>query len=182
MLAGRHIVLRAWQESDVEFFHALRNDVATQLSLMGEPRPHTTSQARDWLAARTDCHDGVFLVIATSPEGEAVGFIELRSIRPVHGHATLGICLARDARGRGWASEAITLVEQYSRDVLGLRKLILQVLVSHERAVGLYHRTGYQRVGVYQRHFYCAGTYHDVLLMEKTLPNPSSNGVMPWTQ
>ena len=182
MLTGRHVTLRAWREDDVEFFHQLRNDVANQLSLMGEPRPHTLVDTRRWLDARTAGRDDVFLVIESLSAEKAVGFVELRTMRAVHGHASLGICLIPSARGRGWAAESLGLVERYGSDVVALRKIVLEVLNGHERAIRMYERAGYERVGVHRSHFYFAGKYHDVLLMEKMLSAASQDATVPWTQ
>jgi RimJ/RimL family protein N-acetyltransferase len=182
MLTGRHVKLRAWNEDDLGFFHDLRNDVMTQLCLMSEPRPHTAADTLGWLQARTAERDQVFFVIEQLPNDETIGFVELRSIRPPHGHATLGIYLSASARGKGRAAEALELITRYGIEVIGLRKIVLQVFDHHARAVRLYERAGFERVGVQRAHFYFGGKFHDVLMMEKVLSNQSPEANLPWTQ
>jgi RimJ/RimL family protein N-acetyltransferase len=181
MLNGRKITLRAWHDGDVPFFQDLRNDLATQISLMAEPHPHTMADARRWLESRTSAKDGVFFVIATHPENDVCGFVELRAMHTAQRYAYLGICLAPPARGHGYAAEALNLLEGYARDGLLLRKLVLNVLASHDRAVQLYERAGYRRVGVHLRHFRYGNSFHDVLIMEKSLEDNQQNSVPPWT-
>lgn len=180
MLYGQNVVLRAWQESDVPFFHAIRNDVGTQLALAADPRPHTLSDVRAWLEHRSGSREGVFFVIAAATEGEPAGFIELRDMQVRHGHASLGLCLARTARGRGWAAEALTMLEAYGQRVLGLNKIVLQVRHDNTAAVALYERAGYRQAGLLRDHFRCGTGRHDVSIWEKLLCDPPTENTPPW--
>lgn len=169
MLAGQAIGLRAPVEADLDLVTALRNDLELQASLLGTPHPNTPAMARDWMAKRLADPREIFFIVADPADGRALGYVMIAGVEPLHGHGDLGICLAREARGRGLGAEVLALLEGYARDVFGLRKLCLRVLTSNERAIALYRRTGYREVGVYQAHHYFRGTYHDVMAMEKPL-------------
>ena len=71
--------------------------------------------------------------------------------------------------GRGYASEAIGLLLGYAVRVLGLRKLLLEVLASNERAIRSYERAGFRTVGRLEAHFSSDGALHDVVIMERLL-------------
>ena len=173
LIVGRHVRLRAWTPADVPFFVALRNDLATQVALMARPRPSNADRVVDWLTRRTDDDRVAFFVIAAADRDEACGFIELRDIDAVHRRAMLGVAVAFSHRGRGYATEALALIEAYGRDLLGLRKIVLEVRSDHETAAALYARAGYATVGVLAEHFYHDGAFHDVTVMEKRLVGAS---------
>lgn len=169
MLIGNCVRLRAWREEDIAFFHTLRNDFNTQLTLLAQPRPQTVRQVTDWLELRTSGQDQVFFVVADVELNQAVGFVEIRAMRPIHGWGELGICLAPEVRGRHWGKEVLSLLEPFAYDVLGLRKIVLHVLASSSQALQFYEGTGYRRVGIHHGHFWHGGQYHDVAILEKEL-------------
>ena len=168
-LAGKHTVLRPVEAADLPFLHALRNDVTTQMMLMTQPRPNSLRRVRDWLKHYAATPAAILLIIAAARGGRPLGFIQLAAIDPLHGTADLGICLAATARGRGHGAEALHLVADYAVAVFNLRKILLRVLAENTRAIALYRDTGFREIGVLHRHFYQAGTFKDVVLMEKFL-------------
>ena len=171
MLHGEKVILRAWQESDLEILGALRNDVETQRNLMSVPRPNSPARVREWLQNRSSDAHGLFFVITTL-EGETAGFVQLVGMDALHGNGTLGIGLHTQFRGRGLARESIELLENFAREVHGTRKISLQVLAANTNAIGLYRSCGYAEVGVQKAHFYANDRRHDVLMMEKMLVEP----------
>ena len=171
LLAGPHTVLRAPQESDLGLLFALRNNVRLQMLLLAQPRANSLARVQEWVSKMAGDPQCVFFVIGSvQKKFSAIGYIQLTHLDPVHGTADLGICLAESARGKGHAAEALRLLEQYSRDVFNLRKILLRVLASNERAIALYKKVRYRKVGVLRQHFYQQGAFHDVLIMEKILP------------
>ncbi len=147
----------------------LRNDLELQSTLLALPRPNSTGRVAAWINAKESTPDGVFFIIAEKATGQAAGFLQLQRIELVHGHAELGICIAAPFRGKGFASEALGLAEQYIRDIYNLRKIVLSVMASNAEAVALYEHAGFRRVGVHLSHFYHRQNWHDVLVMEKLL-------------
>lgn len=168
MLSGEHAVLREWRESDLVALAAMRNDVALQRLLMAQARPNSIERVRQWLVDRGRQEDMVFFVIADSDDA-AVGYLQVANIDRFHGRGDLGICLSADAHGRGIAAEACTLLEDYLRGTLAMRKLCLQVLADNQRAIAFYHKHGYRDVGMLEQHFREGDSRHDVLLMERLL-------------
>lgn len=172
--SGKRAVLRVPADEDAAFFARLRNDVPLQMQLMALPRPNSLRRVREWLAHANQDERRVLLVIASRRGGRALGYTQLAQIEPLHRTAELGICLAREAQGRGLGAEAMGLLEAYAAGVLGLRKLTLRVLGGNTAAVRLYRRLGYREVGTLREQFWQAGKFCDVVLMEKFLAPGSS--------
>jgi RimJ/RimL family protein N-acetyltransferase len=169
MLSAGHTLLRPFDERDLAPLTELRNDVALQGDLLASPRGSSLSATREWVTRRMAPEGALFFVIARAEDGGAVGFVQLEGLHPIHRHAHLGVALSRAARGVGHGSAAIRLLERHAHDVLGVRKILLEVKSSNTRAVTLYERLGYERAGVLRAHVYLAGTFHDVTVMEKHL-------------
>lgn len=169
MLRGETIVLRPPLPEDRDCLWRLRNDAGVQFNLMALPRANSARRVDEWVEGVLGDSASLFYVVAEAETNRGVGFVQLRKMDFVHGHGELGICLDAAARGTNAAVQAIALVERHARDVFRLRKVALFVLRSNERAIGCYRKCGYREVGVMARHFYNAGAYHDVLIMEHML-------------
>lgn len=169
MLVGKDVVLRSWCEEDLAVLMRLRNDVALQTQLMAQPRPNSRARVSQWLKDRSERTDGVFFVVAAADDNRALGYVQLANMDVLHGHGDLGICLDPAAHGRGIAAQTLALLQDYVKQVFGLRKIVLQVLCSNLRAIGFYDKQGFARVGVLRAHAFLQGAHVDVLLMEKLL-------------
>lgn len=169
LLCGDKVILRAPHDDDLPMLAELRNDVELQTRLMSIARPNSVERVREWLTRRGSDPDGLFFIVAHRVDNATAGFVQVQRIDWVHGHAWLGICLAASARGVGIGGETLSLVESYLVNRFRLRKLMLEVLAINQRAVGFYSRAGYEIAGIWRRHFYADGQFHDVQIMEKHL-------------
>ena len=176
LLTGKHTALRPPVEADLPFLVTLRNNLRLQMLLMAQPRANSLPRVREWVARIGGDERSLFFIVAARPRARPLGYIQLTHLDPVHGTAELGICLAEAAQGRGHGREALSLLENYARDVFNLRKIVLRVFAEHAPAAAFYRKAGYKKVGVHQQHFYQSGAYHDVLVMEKFLRVPGHRG------
>ncbi len=167
MILGKNIILRAWEESDITSLHSLRNNISLQQQLMSRPQANSIEQVRQWLRDITIPSDNIFLVIADKKENKTVGFIQVISIDQLNRAGKLGICILPGEQGKGYGSEAISLLQQYLVEVFNIRKLFLEVLKNNSRAHTLYIKLGFQECGCLHEHFYMDKHFVDVLIMEK---------------
>ncbi len=168
LLTASHTVLRPPEESDLRLLYALRNNVHLQMLLLTQPRANSLARVKEWLAKTANDPQSVFFVIGRVKDNlSPVGYVQLTHMDFVHGTAELGICLDEAARGQGHAAEALRLLEQYGHDVFNIRKILLRVMASNQRAIALYKKARFRKVGLLRQHFYQRGTFHDVLIMEK---------------
>jgi RimJ/RimL family protein N-acetyltransferase len=142
--------------------------------LMAHPRANSLARVKAWLDRLADDRLTVFFIIAARRGNRPLGYVQLTHMDLVHGTADLGICLDETSRGKGYAAEALQLLEDYVRDVFNLRKIVLRVLASNAPAIAFYKKARYRQVGVHKQHFYQARAFHDVLVMEKMLARSSA--------
>ena len=167
MLSDDRIVLRPWNQGDIDTLSMLRNDLALQEMLMTQPRPNTGKKVREWLEEKSSRDDGVFFVIANKEDDRPLGFIQVIGMSALHGTGSLGICLAPSHQGGGAGAAAITLLASYLKRVFAMRKLTLNVLADNEKAIAFYLKQGFVEVGRLREHFFSDGEYKDVVMMEK---------------
>lgn len=169
MLYGKSTVLRPWSELDLPFFSEIRNNLKLQTLLMAEPRPNSEARVAQWLRDRSDQADGVFFVIAKFSDNHAVGFIQAQRIDRRNRSAYVGICIGDAQQNRGLGAEALRLFEVYLAEVMGMRKLLLEVLTENQRAISFYRNAGFETVGTLRSHHWVRNRFDDVAVMEKLL-------------
>ncbi len=77
-----------------------------------------------------------------------IGRLELRDIDWVAGAATLGVGLYRkNYWGKGYGTEAITLLLDYGFTVLGLHNVMLETYAYNERSLASYRKVGFKEMG-----------------------------------
>ncbi|MBI2901706.1 MAG: GNAT family N-acetyltransferase [Planctomycetes bacterium] len=161
------VALRAPTTADRPALLRWRADPEEQRLLMGRGGDRTPEDVEKWLARRTGDPDGAFFVVAAGDE--AAGFVQLTRIDRVDRHAYLGLYVDPAWRGRGIADAALGQMERHARERLGLRRILLEVLASNERAMRFWYRHGYGDVGTLHGHHLEGGLSHDVKLLEKRI-------------
>jgi RimJ/RimL family protein N-acetyltransferase len=167
--ASSAIVLRPFRDSDAEELGDLRNDLDLQIQLLAYPRPQTHALVVEWLKRRTSDPGGAFFVVADPTSNDALGFVQLTGIDNISRFAEVGICISPGSQGRGIGLQALQLLHRYAATILHLRKVILRVLAANEKALRVYRRAGYRKVGTYRNHHFYQGKFADVIIMEKML-------------
>lgn len=109
------------------------------------------------------------LMIDTA-EGETVGTVDLFDFDPANMRAGVGILVyGREHRGRGYASGALRLVEDYARGTLRLHQLWCNVAADNDASLRLFGRAGYTAAGVKREWINTPDGFVDEVLMQKIL-------------
>lgn len=166
MISAVEIRLRAWEENDIPALMSMRNDVALQAMLLSTARGSNESQVRDWLIERSSGTGNRFFVIAEVQTNQPLGYMQFVGIDPVNRNAELGICLSRDAQGKGMGSQALRVAIHELKKTGEIRKITLRVRTDNEIAIKSYQRIGFRRCGLLEKHVNIEGEWLDLILME----------------
>ena len=138
------MTLRPPRESDVEAVYAWDRD--PELAAWNGRAPISVSLAaarRDYLARWEDPGVRTFIMEVA---GEPIGMVTLYDFR--RDGCELGIKIGPgDLRGRGYASETVSLLVSHAFDDLGLEVLRGSTLAHNERMQRVFERNGFSRVG-----------------------------------
>ena len=112
-------------------------------------------------------HEKVFAIVENSSRS-LVGFIGLHRIDQENGHAEIGYFLSPGYWGRGYATEAVSLISQYAFEWLNLRKVYARVYAPNEASRRALEKNGFQLAGRWKEHQYVPGEgFVDVLMYER---------------
>jgi RimJ/RimL family protein N-acetyltransferase len=143
--------LRPWRDSDVQALVAACQDheIARWTRV---PEPYGEADARAFLLARYDAvHAGLtapFAIVSSAEESELLGSISLMRFAWHHARAEVGYWLARDARGQGHVSRAVTLICRWGFDTLGLERIELLASTGNPASQRVAERCGFTREAV----------------------------------
>ena len=154
ILRGVQVVLRPVADTDVPALEAI----------LREPEVLRWWMRDTW--ERVDEEGStVFAIIVDSA---VVGCIEYaEETDPDYRHAGIDLFVATQSQGRGIGTDALRTVLSCLIDDLGHHRVIIDPSVENGRAIHVYERLGFRRVGVMRRYERGAdGAWHDGLLME----------------
>lgn len=96
-----------------------------------------------------------------------IGGLGLRDIDWVTNCATLGISLHRkDYWGKGYGTEAMTLLLDYGFTVLGLHNIMLDTYAYNERSLASYRKVGFKEIGRRREAQRLGDKRYDVVFMD----------------
>ena len=138
------MTLRPPRASDVEAVYSWDRD--PELAAWNGRAPISISLSaarRDYLARWEDPVVKTFIMEA---EGEPIGMATLYDFR--QGGCELGIKIGpQNLRGKGYASEAVSLLVAYAFDALGLERVRGSTLSHNERMRRVFEKNGFEKVG-----------------------------------
>ncbi|MFG2075778.1 Protein N-acetyltransferase, RimJ/RimL family [Nonomuraea maritima] len=120
--------------------------------------------ARQWYATRADQRDRLDLAIMAG--GEYVGEVVLNELDAANLSCNLRIALIGPrAFGKGYGSEAISLVLDHAFGTTPLHRIRLDVFDFNDRARHVYEKAGFVVEGVERDSLLWDGAWHDSVLM-----------------
>ena len=160
VLRGERVVLRPVRAEDA----------AALLALLSGPEVAAWWHGWDEARVRRDliAEQEWEVVVAIEVGGVVVGMLLVgEEEEPDYRHASLDIALAAAHQGRGIGPEAMRLVIEYLIAERGHHRFTIDPAAANERAIRVYERLGFKRVGVMRRYERGAdGSWHDGLLMD----------------
>jgi RimJ/RimL family protein N-acetyltransferase len=163
-LVGTRCYLSPMDPSDAERYAAWVND-------LGLTRYLTLASAQIGLEAEREAISrlakGYNFSVVDSATDSLLGSCGLMDVNEVNRSAACGIFLGdRTVWGKGYGTEALSLLADYSFNVLNLRSLHLWVFEYNERAMASYRKVGFKEAGRLRKSHYYGGRYHDEILMD----------------
>jgi RimJ/RimL family protein N-acetyltransferase len=169
MIRTNRLLLRPWQESDLDFLQSLRNDIELQALLLSTVRGSSLSDVRRWLDDKSSGKDRLFFIVELSNSQKPIGYIQLSEEPWATQTFRFGVCLSCPHQSQGYGSELLLAIETYLKMQHDAHKIILNVDEANLNAVACYRKLGYREVGVMHCHIFVQGRLRNVMVMEKWL-------------
>ena len=167
-LVGQNISLRAIEPEDLDFlFQIENNEIFWEVS-------HTQTPFSKFLLKQyiENCHLDIYeakqlrLVIEESSNKQQIGLIDLFDFNPQHKRAGIGIVLHENYQHNGFASEALSILLNYSFTNLNLHQLFANIAIDNQKSISLFKKHNFKQVGVKKDWLFSKGDFKDELLFQ----------------
>jgi len=128
---------------------------------------------RNWFSTRQEHDDRADFAIVEVETGRVLGEVVLNDLDSDDECCNFRIGLTGpDIYGRGYGTEATTLVLDYAFDTVGLHRVELDVYSFNPRGQRAYEKAGFVREGVRRQALRWDGEWHDVIVMGVLATDP----------
>ncbi|MBU3012091.1 GNAT family N-acetyltransferase [Polaribacter vadi] len=149
-LKGKHLNLRAIEPQDLNFLHTIENNELFW-EVSHTQAPFSRYVLKQYLEnAHLDIYETkqLRLVIEETSKKEQVGMIDLFDFNPQHKRAGIGILIHPFYQNKGYASEALSLLINYSFSYLNLHQLYANITSDNEKSLALFKKHNFAEVGL----------------------------------
>lgn len=171
MLHGSLVRLRAPEPSDIDAFMRWEND--TRVWECGSAlAPLSHRQMERYLenySADIAGEGQLRLVVESLADGSAVGAVDLFEADMLNCRCGMGIIIDPDARGNGYAREALSLTADYARHRLGMHQLWCHVAIDNNASRRLFAAAGFSVTGCLRDWLRRRNAFVDVEIMQLIL-------------
>ena len=166
-IEGKNICLREIQISDVKknYYNWMRDPEVNQY-LESRFEKWSVRRLKNYVKEIKINRDNFFWAIILKETGRHIGNIKLGPINRKHGFADLGIIIGeKPCWGKGFATEAITLVVDYAFEKLKLNKLTAGAYANNIGSVKAFKNAGFLIEGIRKRQYLYNKKYVDGVLL-----------------
>lgn len=162
-LDGKDIFLSPLSADDnLEDYVNWLNDQDTTLYMGSGRFPVTREGIKSYIEKYNSGKDGMLLGVFLKESSKHIGNITLHNIDWRNSRAEIGIIIGdKSCRGKGYATEAISLIAKHAFERLNLNKLCAGMEEGNEPSKRAFEKAGFKVEGVLRRHFYLNGLYRD---------------------
>jgi diamine N-acetyltransferase len=166
LLETANIRLRAPEPEDLELLYKWEND--TSLWSVGNTlSPYSRYDLKQYIdSASKDVYETkqLRLMIDLKDRSKTAGTADLYDFEPHHGRAGVGVFVDEAYRNRGVASEALSLLCDYSFGFLRMYQLYACISVNNDTSIKLFKHCGFSLQGELKDWIYTEKGYENVLI------------------
>ena len=166
MIAGEHVILRAFEREDAERCYRWMNDPNIVRTLKSR-YPIAFQNEIEWLdRAMHPGSDERHFAVERKDDRSHVGNASIHDIDWVSRTGWFGLFIGEpSAWNRGYGSDAVHTLVRFAFEEMNLVKLRIHVFDYNERAKHVLMHHGFVEEGKLVRDFYREGSYHDIVIL-----------------
>lgn len=168
-MKSERIKLRALEPHDVDTLFLWENDPEIW-KVSNTVAPFSRFILEQYIA---NSHQDIYankqlrLMIETTDENKTtIGSIDLFDFDPKNKRAGVGILIERNFRNNGYASEALSVLVDYSFGVLDLHQLYCNICDDNDASLKLFEKAGFEKVGLKKDWVRNGSGYQDEYLLQ----------------
>ena len=167
-LTGKKIHLRALEPEDLDFLYTIENNESFW-EVSSTQTPFSRFILEQYIV---NSHQDIFeakqlrLIIVDNITNISVGMIDLFEFNPLHKRAGVGILIIESEQHKGFASEAIELLINYSFNQLNLHQLFANITADNTKSLELFKKLNFKKIGVKKEWIFSKGDFKDEILFQ----------------
>jgi len=167
-LTGKKIHLRALEPEDLDFLYTIENNESFW-EVSSTQTPFSRFILEQYIV---NSHQDIFeakqlrLIIVDNITNISVGMIDLFEFNPLHKRAGIGILIIESEQHKGFASEAIELLINYSFNQLNLHQLFANITADNTKSLELFKKLNFKKIGVKKEWLFSKGDFKDEILFQ----------------
>jgi len=160
-LETRRLILREWDEKDIEDLVEGLNNIEVSKWLAFVPYPYTKKDAEKWIrfsienAKKGIDRTSYEFAVELKSENKVIGGISLDKINRFHGTAGGGVWINTKYHSQGYGSEAFGKRIEFAFNELQLRRLDNGYLEGNTSSLKMQEKFGYKVEGMRRKAFRC---------------------------
>jgi len=166
---GEKVKLRELELTDIPSIMQHWNTYETRIGL-GRYIPESVKGREEWVKKTHEeakQGSGYTFAIIQKETDEFLGTCSLKRINRISRGESLSIAIHNpENHDKGYGTDSVKLLLEIGFDVLNLHRIELHVFDFLERAIHIYKKLGFQKVGVRRESSFIAGEYRDDLIMD----------------
>jgi len=167
-LKGEHIILRALEPEDLNFLYQIENNESFW-EVSHTQTPFSKYILKQYLEnAHLDIYESkqLRLLIEEKSTKKQIGMIDLFDYNPQHKRVGIGILIHPVFEKKGFASESLSLLINYSFSHLQLHQLYANIASDNTKSLTLFKKHNFDEVGVKKEWLLSEGKFKDEVLFQ----------------
>ena len=162
-LEGKGLLLRPVRLSDVsEDYVRWMNDVEVNRYMETRFRPQTRKDIEAYVSAMIQNPNVHFLAILLRGNSKHIGNIKLEVTSSVHRRGEISLFIGeKESWGKGFATEAISLVKDFAVGALHLHKLTAGCYSNNSGSAKAFEKAGFSLEAILNQQYRCEGEWVD---------------------
>lgn len=171
-LTGKLIRLRALEPDDLGFLYNIENNEA-YWEVSNTQTPYSRYLLKQYLEnSHLDIYEAKQVRFAIeNNKNQIVGMIDLFDFSPQHLRAGVGVLIDQKHQQKGYATEAIKILNKYAFSSLNLRQLYANIATNNTKSMLLFEKLGYLQVGIRKDWIYSDSDFKDVAFYQLIHPS-----------
>jgi len=169
MFEGEKVVLRSLELTDLDTIMQFWNNITLRREL-GPVVPHSIKEREDWIKsswAKRRTGEAFIFAIEDIKTKVIVGHCGLKNVTTINRTASVSIAIYDEKkRGQGYGTDAMKVLLRIGFDYLNLHRIGLNVFDTNPRAIHVYEKVGFTKVGVMRHTDYVEGKYVNDVAMD----------------
>jgi putative acetyltransferase len=167
---GREVILRAPKWGDLDDMLDFINSLVDEAAMIAANQKQTRESEIDWLARKlTSLEKDRIIHVVAEVEGRMVGSCEVEPRPGRFSHVgVLGVSVKDGYREVGIGQRLMKEAERQAPQ-MGLESIMLEVFATNDRAIHVYEKMGYRRIGAIPGGVKYRGEYVDAVSMYKRI-------------